>query len=254
MMLLSDSALPCGGFVASAGLEAASQLGLISPNDNVHSLWRFITSSLDSYYHMQLKFVALAWEASRGEDSCDVKLQNLVDLDGELDSYLLGNAVSRQASLTQGGGLLVLASKCLQRYFVYQENAPLLTAYSEASREAQWPSGSQSGKEALKTPGHQSVALGLIFYSLGLTLDQTKKMALFWHVRTLVSAAVRLNLLGPFGGQRLLAELQGSVEHYVNLKLNVYEPEWTQLPASTSPFVEITSSSHQNLYSKMFNS
>ncbi|WWC63141.1 uncharacterized protein I303_105741 [Kwoniella dejecticola CBS 10117] len=54
------------------------------------------------------------------------------------------------------------------------------------------------------SPGHLAVCWGVITACLGLSLDRSIHLHLFLHARSLLSSAVRLNLIGPYASSQLL--------------------------------------------------
>lgn len=72
------------------------------------------------------------------------------------------------------------------------------------------------------------------------------------HVKALVSAAVRANLLGPYAAQRVLA----SVETQDMIRLAI-EREWNTEPEDAGqgvPVMDLWVGRHEVLYSRIFNS
>lgn len=96
-------------------------------------------------------------------------------------------------------------------------------------------------------------------------LDRGAHLHLFLHARGVLSAAVRMNILGPYATQQLLlhgvkpmlSEVISSTAHLVSgaLKEDIYpELPAEELPATTWPLGEILSARHDLLHSRMFNS
>jgi urease accessory protein len=120
LLLLADSNLPTGSFVASSGLESYLKHGFssLSPESTIVA---FITDSLASYARSTLPFVsdahhlvALAREQSRGEGELNQVLKDLMELDHLYNSMTL-NHVARRASKAQGVALLTLYAKGFAR-------------------------------------------------------------------------------------------------------------------------------------------
>ncbi|RXK34999.1 hypothetical protein M231_07753 [Tremella mesenterica] len=70
------------------------------------------------------------------------------------------------------------------------------------------------------TPGHLAVCWGVIMSALGLDLGTSLHLYLFLHCRSVLSSAVRLNLVGPYASTRLLLSLQGAIDRCVASTLN----------------------------------
>ena len=104
LYILTDSALPTGGFVASSGLEASWQAGLV---DN-KNLVDFVTSSAHNYASNTNCFVRAGYESLDQEDP----LAELTEADTTCDAVMTANSVAKRASLAQGIAMLTLFLKC----------------------------------------------------------------------------------------------------------------------------------------------
>ena len=72
---------------------------------------------------------------------------------------------------------------------------------------------------------------------------------LFIQARSIISAALRLNIIGPYESQQVLLEAGDMVlETLEKYKSNA------GIPYQTSPLLDITQGLHDKLYSRMFNS
>lgn len=112
LLLLSDSNLPTGGFVASSGLESSLTHGFFVPGD-APRLLSFIKLSLVSYARLAVPFVREVWavvDAVPGEQSAQEAVDQVAELDNLYDAMSL-NHVARRASQAQGVALLTLYSK-----------------------------------------------------------------------------------------------------------------------------------------------
>ncbi|TPX72850.1 hypothetical protein SpCBS45565_g00040 [Spizellomyces sp. 'palustris'] len=236
-----------GGFVASAGLEAAVQAGHVRPTPDGSSLVSFVTASLHSYAHSAVPFVRAAWQAlderglEAGTESLTTKrahrvknvVQNLQALDEEYDGLAGSNHVARRAS----------------RGFPAAHGGDVVSVFKTDVR-------------ASRTAGHLPICFGVVSNCLGIslgtvTIERTSHLFLFLHVRSILSAAIRLNLVGPYQGQELLLTLQKSVERVLKkqseIKSGVDEGTWRGA-WQTAPVVDILQGLHDRLYSRMFNS
>jgi urease accessory protein len=76
-------------------------------------------------------------------------------------------------------------------------------------------------------------------------------LLLFNHARSLVSAAIRLNLLGPYQAQTVLLDLQEKVEELSSRYVEGGgEVEYYQ----SNPVQDIVIGRHSQCYSRLFNS
>lgn len=104
LYILTDSALPTGGFVASSGLEAMHQAGLL----NGSNLADFVISANLSYASNSTCFVRAGYEAMDDPDP----LSRLKECDSVCEAVMVANAVGRRASLAQGVAMIILYLKC----------------------------------------------------------------------------------------------------------------------------------------------
>jgi urease accessory protein len=182
MLLLSDSNLPTGSFVASAGLESYVKHGFASSSSADVATVNFVRDSLGSYSRSATPFVTDAHlavvkfasdtegggkERTEGE-RCDGILKTLTELD-ELYQVMTLNHVARRASMSQGVALLTLYSKGFSR-------PPSLSAFSGVESQAH-ESRMRKLLDLFKlrvrreeTFGHLPICWGILTAALGLTL------------------------------------------------------------------------------------
>lgn len=99
---------------------------------------------------------------------------------------------------------------------------------------------------------HLAPLFGAIAHILGLSLAQTAYIFMLGHVKALVSAAVRANLLGPYAAQRVLASRE--VQEMIRLAI---AREWETKPEDAGqgvPVMDLWVGRHEVLYSRIFNS
>ncbi|CAG8517844.1 21187_t:CDS:2 [Cetraspora pellucida] len=240
----TDSALPTGGFVASAGLESATQAGHVT---NTESLLLFLSSSIDNYAYSSLPFVTDTWWAvdigSPGNENLNDKekdsvnnmekiMEKIISLDNLYDACT-SNYVTKRASKAQGVAMLTLFAKSF-------------------ANEDSKPNMKDSVVEKFKlrvrkeiSYGHLPICFGLVTKCLGISLERTQHLYLFLFARAILSAAVRLNIIGPYYSQRLLTECQVYVEKSLEktCKLN------SKVAVQTSPLLDILQGRHDKLYS-----
>lgn len=234
----------------------------------------------------------------------DVALATLARLDALYDASTL-NHVTRRASCAQGAALLTLYTKGFTRPPVLTMMSDSMAGITTTASNARVPNGDDDQSEyesragalvaALKVcarrgdadaPGHLPICWGVLAGALGLTVgeltasllftsaachhqhlcpDRGAHLHLFLHARGVLSAAVRMNALGPYAAQQLLlhavkpmlSEAISCTAHLVSgeLRDEVHaELEHEQLPATTWPLGEILSARHDLLHSRIFNS
>lgn len=99
---------------------------------------------------------------------------------------------------------------------------------------------------------HLAPLWGLVTRVLNLPLHDAAYLFLFSHARTVVSAAVRASVMGPYQAQGVLAspELQGRIRGLVS---EGWEREVEDAGQSV-PVMDLWVGRHEKLYSRIFNS
>lgn len=216
---LADSAFPSGGFAHSAGLESARQQGLVT---DARSLGWFLESLLQDSSRGIVPFLVAVHTSDQASD------QALVRVDRWCDAFL-SNHVANRASRVQGRSFLTAAEAA----FEIAEIGEL--RQSVASGELN---------------GHHAVLVGRVTRLLDLPLDRTVAWYLYTQLRDVISAATRLNIIGPLAGQSLISRFGRFVEHEAELA-TVRDVDRA---AITSPVLEIVATRHDQLYSRLFQS
>ncbi|KAF9464852.1 urease accessory protein UreF [Collybia nuda] len=283
LLLLSDSNLPTGSFVASAGLESYVKHGFASLPGSTTTT--FVRDNLASYARSALPFVTdahrivsrfrsptIITDAGKGAESGDRETiddlewttTKLAALDDLYDTMTL-NHIARRASKSQGVALLTLFSKGFSRPSGFSvpsdaetQNIPelringLLEHFKVMVR-----------KEG--THGHLPTCWGVLTAALGLSLERSQYLHLFLHARSLLSASVRLNNIGPYGAQQLLVHairplVATETNRCKDLRSGLLEvpgqefDSTEQGPANTWPLGEILAARHDLQHSRIFNS
>lgn len=210
---LADSAFPVGGFAHSGGLEAALQSGEVS---DIATLRQFVLDSLSMSGHGGLPLVS----ATHREPA------RWSELDGLCDAFL-SNPVANRASRAQGRAML---STC-DRSFPLPE---MQSVRERARRE--------------KLLLHHAPTFGAILRTLGVDLDETQRLFLYLGVRGVISAAVRLNIVGPHQAQTLQVECSP----YLDATLDECAGLEAEDLAQTAPIVDLVQSLHDRQYSRLF--
>lgn len=250
LLLLADSALPLGSFAFSSGLEsylAHARLHPFSPATPPFDL--FLPLSVASYASTTLPFLLAAHrDPSR-----------LAELDDALDAAVVCT-VGKRASVAQGRALLGI----WERSFVPAGGNSSPSSSSSSAASAALESLAEHAR-LLRTPAsrwdaaglppvaaHLAPLFGVVASVFGLGLRQAAYVFVLGHVKALVSAAVRANVMGPYAAQRVLASsatqetIQGAIDR-----------EWATPPEEAGqavPVMDLWVGRHELLYSRIFNS
>lgn len=145
--------------------------------------------------------------------------QTWLDLDAYVNTLLLCNKPGRQASRDQGLGLLRIVPSFTGSSFyhhegTYQGKGP--SELWELIRRSVDDKSSQSNIHFTSSTlayGHAAPIYGILSASLGISPMESCRVFAFGAARDSVSAAVRLNLIGPSAGLSILDGVgRGAVE------------------------------------------
>lgn len=164
ILLLSDSNLPTGAFVASSGLESYLSHGFAGKSDGITI---FLGDNLASYTRSALPFVSDAHIVftsflNSEETTLEVVMSQLSALD-DLYHAMSPNHVTRRASKSQGVALLTLYSKGFsdpQSKAVKSDAAIAVDKYKLLVRRGD-------------TEGHLPICWGILTAGLGLSLGNS---------------------------------------------------------------------------------
>jgi urease accessory protein len=209
---LVDSAFPAGGFAHSGGLEAAWQHGEVHGRDE---LVLFVEAGLDQLGHASLPFVLAAFD----------EWDRVPEFD-KLCHAFTNNPVANRASRAQGRAFLIAMSRIF-RVSIGTQNV-----------ETAWPHG------------HFTPVFGACLSRLGVPRETAGRMFFFNQLRSLLAAAVRLNIVGPLEGQilahRLFPQAESILKQCERLTLDDI--------AQTAPLLDLWQGAHDRLYSRLFQS
>lgn len=219
---LADSAFPTGGFAHSAGLEAAWQHGEVR---NRTELTSFVESNLHQLGRASLPFVMAA----------HAEPERLEEFDNLCEAFTT-NHVANRASRAQGKAFLT----AVQRIF------PERGLQSASANNLIPPQRTE-----IRPPfTHLAPAFGASLKHLDVPRDTTARLFFFNHLRSLLAAAVRLNIIGPMEAQ--------SLQHQLTPKAESVITRCESLPlddlAQTSPLLDLWQGSQDRLYSRLFQS
>ena len=212
---LIDASFPGGGFAHSGGLEAAWRRGVVQTGGDLE---RFVQDSLVQSGRGLVPFLLEAHGARQAIDAVDADCH-----------AWLSNHVANKASRTLGRSFLAAAEAAFGR----EELAELRETIVSGS-----------------SPGHYAVVFGHTAGLLGLARNRTAEVFLYIQLRDMISAAVRLNVVGPLFGQGLLYRLGPFVEQFTEDCAD-RPPERA---AQTAPVIELISQTHDRLYTRLFQS
>lgn len=210
-----DSAFPAGSFAHSAGLEAAWQAGEI---DSAASLHHFLRAGLLQSLSAAAPFVAAAYDDPG----------RVWEIDARCDAFL-SSVVANRASRRQGQAILASSLSILGSPGL----AELRAQAFETSRAV-----------------HLPPLFGAIARLSGLPRDVTLSTFLFASVRTVISAAVRLGIVGPMQAQAM----QRSFAQEAASLAAMVPPLPHSEAAQTAPLLDLYQGLHDRLYSKLFQS
>jgi urease accessory protein len=217
---LADSGFPSGGFAHSGGVEAALHHG--EPMD-AHALCRLVRDVLTQAGRCSLPLVTAAHRSGWSDPPTA-----LVELDALCDVFL-SNPVANRASRSQGQGLVTTCARSFA--------APSLGSLQEAVRR--------------KTLcGHHAPMFGAVSGILGIDRSVAQELFLFVTSRGFISAAVRLGAVGVYEGQQ--------VQYRAGLEIpRIAKTCGDLLPldiAQSAPMLDLFQSTHDRLYSRLFQS
>jgi urease accessory protein len=212
---LIDSGFPSGGFAHSAGLEAAVQHGHVADSADVRA---FARQSLAQCGRSALPLVTAAHrcpeDVAQIDDLCDV---------------FLSNPVGNRASRAQGRALLTAVTRSFTRV--------QMTPFAARVRMD-------------AAPCHYAPLFGALFNLLDVILIDTQRAFVFVALRSVSSAAVRLGLIGAYEAQTIQADLAPHIDTVIH-ECGGLAPEDI---AQTAPLIDLFQSTHDRLYSRLFQS
>ena len=210
---LIDSAFPSGGFAHSAGLEASVQHGHVFDYDGVRA---FARQSVTQCGRGALPIVTAAHR----------RPEEFADLD-RLSDVFLSNPVANRASRAQGRALLT----SIARSFPDVAVAPMDALVRSEGLAA-----------------HYAPVFGRVFALLGVELLDTQRSFLFIAARTVTSAAVRLGIIGAYEAQKMQSEVATHIDGVIDACAVIAPHDIAQ----TAPLIDLLQSTHDRLYSKLF--
>ena len=282
--MLADSALPTGSFAHSSGLEAASQLGLLAPlktkedareehkrddkdedSDVSSNLQMFIQAStrstlqqatpwIMSGYALGSRYSSLIRSLISNGENVSKLVEEWEQLDGHVHAVMVCGGPACRASLDQGRNLLRVSIPWLA-----QDSSSSAADTLQLLRAIQERINTNSSNST--TAGHVAPLFGIVGAALQLQPEETCHLLGYCVARDIVSAAVRLNLIGPLASVGLLSKAQSSAEEGVTASLLRHDEAgkdganllWSQtLTGGCAPVVDAVHPSHDLLAVRLF--
>lgn len=212
---LIDTAFPSGGFAHSAGLEASVQHGHVVDGDTVRA---FTMQTIAQCGRGALPLITAAYQ--RPEDFADFD---------RLSDVFLSNPVANRASRAQGRALLTSVGRSFPDVAI----ADLDTTVRSEGLAA-----------------HYAPVFGRLFALLGVDLADTQRSFLFIAARGVISAAVRLGIIGAYEAQTMQSEMMAHIDPVIR-RYGAVAPHDI---AQTAPLIDLFQSTQDRLYSRLFQS
>jgi urease accessory protein len=212
---LADSGFPAGGFAHSSGLEASVHHGLVYDEP---TLWRFARHAVAQAGRGALPLVTAA-HRNRNE---------LAELDRLSDAFLT-NPTANRASRAQGRAFLTSTARSFP-----EAGLGVLEDQVRASTLA----------------AHHAPLFGAALHLLGIELADTQRLFLFTAGRGIGAAAVRLGLIGAYEAQALQRAIADGIDAIVEQCSRLGPLDIAQ----TAPLIDLCQSTHDRLYSRLFQS
>jgi urease accessory protein len=215
VLQLADAAFPAGGFAHSGGLEAAAQLGEIA---SVGDLGAFVDASIWQAGRQALPLLGAAHDEP----------ERLAELDAMCDAMLVSHVANR-ASRSQGRAFVSTSVR------VFDDKT--VSTIDEACR-------------ARELRVHIGPAVGAVSRALGVARLDAMALHLHGSLRTILSAAVRLGLVGPHEAQRMTYERASLLDRILATCANI-PPEAAAQPA---PLLDLFGMAHDRFDVRLFTS
>ena len=294
---LVDPLLPTGGFAHSQGLEAAAHAGLVAGGDEratrrgedvgwcvetfaIEACRNAASMSIPFVEAARYTFAPLAKKRATGTPGTGTDARSVSDadaisaavatwrsLDDRAGACLAGNRVASRASTATGAALL----------------RAVTAAFGDAESGGPGPDGGVSrvaaealrGARAASRPsptrrpgGHLATSFGAVAGSLGLSSARAARLFAYLTLRDTLSAATRLNLVGPLRAGALLRRCSGRVEALAaeaargaaraagdaEARGACAATAAARRAAGASPLVDVVQGGHDALYSRLFSS
>ena len=214
VLQLADSGFPTGGFAHSGGLEAAVQHGEVRSAGE------------------QRRFVRdLMWQTGQGAlpllSAAYREPSSLPALDARAESFLSSHVANR-ASRTQGRAFLDTCARI-------------------------FPGPVAPVREAARAAGlrfHHAPLFGAVLHALDVSLSDAQQLLLSLTLRGALSAAVRLGVAGTHESHQLQHQASALLDDVLAQCAGL----GVEALAQPSPLLDLLGSTHDRLYSRLFQS
>ena len=208
-----DSAFPVGVFAHSWGLEAAWQAGHVT---EIGELEQFVCESVQQTAYGAVPLLS----------GCYYEPTRWSELDQLAEAFLL-NPVANRASRVQGRSLM----STMVRVFPSKD---MIEAEVRANGYL----------------AHLAPLSGLVFRMIGMSAETSKMAMLYGTARGVLSAAIRLGIVGSYDAQRLQHAMGPWLEQMLDRSRDLQPEDICQ----TAPIIDLLQAGHDRLYSKLFQS
>jgi urease accessory protein UreF len=171
-----------------------------------------------------------------------------LEIDHYTNALLVSNAPACRASLDQGRSLIRVATKWLESTSDDDDDDKAPSVTEQILHKL------QQEMDKSDTVGHLASTFGVVAALLELSEDQACRLMGFCVARDIVSASVRLNLVGPMAGVKLLAGAQEAAEEGIVASQQHVDNGGNPLAsaAGCSPVVDAIQPCHDLLAVRLF--
>ncbi len=204
--------------------DSAFPTGGFAHSGGLEAAWQHdaVRTRLDLASFLEASLQQVGWNALPLVRAAHAEPERLSEWDEVCEAFT-SNHVANRASRGQGRALWAAA----QKIFPLVGFPPLAPAF-----------------------GHLAPVFGVVFRRLNIELETTVRLFVFNHLRSLMAAAVRLNIVGPMEAQAMQHRLGPAAEAVCAKSATCTVDDLAQ----TSPLLEIWQGAQDRLYARLFQS